>query len=222
VFAATTMPFRASDLLMTILFDDEVSACVHFARRHDVPVDRRFRLQRPPTVPAAAANEERLRAVAASVPCEPFVPPACGTIFVSPGAAVPLALWLACGDDGWDRVYHGTSCDDAFAIAVRGFDPSRSRRGKSYGPGIYVTPSWNMAPHWASDEIETLRLHDGRELGVVLQCRVRPDSFRAHALTWDPPPVKLDVEHARCEYVVSKPEHICVEAILFVRLPGSP
>lgn len=208
-----------SDVLMSLVFADEVSACLHYAGRHDIAVDRQVRLRRPPAGPAASENEQPLRVAPADTPREQSVQPACGAIFVSPGGAVPLTLWLACGsgrDVGWDRVYHGTSCDHAFAIAARSFDPNRSRRGKSYGPGIYVTPSWSMAPHWASDEIETLRMHDGRELVAVLQCRVRPGAFTAHSLTWDPPPVQLDVENARCEYVLGKPEDICVEAILLV------
>jgi len=206
---------------MSMFYVNEVSACLHFAGLHGVPVDPQFHFRRPLAGPAAAANEESLRGTPTRIPFEPHIEPNCGAIFVSPGDAIPLTLWLTCGagpDDGEARVYHGTSCDDAFAIAARGFDPNRSRRGKSYGPGIYDTPSWSMAPHWASDEIETLRMHDGRELGAVLQCRVRTGSFTAHALTWDPPPVQLDVEHARCEYVVSEPEHIRVEAILFVAI----
>lgn len=121
-------------------------------------------------------------------------------------------------NDVWERVYHGTSCEHAFAIAANGFNPGLTRRGKSYGPGIYATPSWNMATQWASDEIPVYHEQDGRMICTVLWCRVRPGSFTAHPLTWNNPLVSLDVDHGSCEYVVWHPADICVDAIIFAEI----
>lgn len=112
---------------------------------------------------------------------------------------LPFDLDEKCGK--WQIAYHGTSCEAAFSIAKNGFDPKRSRQGKAYGTGVYVTPSWNMATQWTCDDVKT---NNGNVFGTVLQCRVRPGSFKAYPLTWENPPVSVEVDSKVCELVCSK------------------
>ncbi len=143
-----------------------------------------------------------------------------GLPFCPPDNAIKLAVKLSfdldekCGK--WHIVYHGTSCKGAFEIAKNGFDPNKTRQGKAYGPGIYVTPSWNIATQWTCDDVKT---NDGQVFGTVLQCRVRPGSFKAYPLTWKNPPVPIEIDSNTCELVVQKPEDIVVYGILFKKDP---
>jgi hypothetical protein len=143
-----------------------------------------------------------------------------GLDYCPPDDAIKLAVQLPfdldekCGK--WHIVYHGTSCNAAFNIAKYGFDPERTRQGKAYGPGAYLTPSWNMATQWTCDDVRT---NDGRVFGTVLQCRVRPGSFTEHPLTWIDPPVPVEVDSNKCEYVVKDPQDIVVYGILFKQDP---
>lgn len=139
-----------------------------------------------------------------------------GLSFCPPDRAIKVAVRLPfdldekCGM--WQIAYHGTSCDAAFSIAKNGFDTNQSRQGKAYGPGVYVTPSWNMATQWTCDDAIT---STGHVFGTVLQCRVRPGSFKAYPLTWENPPVTVEVDSNVCELVVQNPRNVVVYGILF-------
>lgn len=144
-----------------------------------------------------------------------------GLNFCPPDNAIKVAIKLPfdldekCGN--WQIAYHGTSCEAAFNIAKNGFDITKpARQGRAHGDGVYVTPSWNMATQWTCDDVKT---SNGNVFGTVLQCRVRPGSFTAHPLTWENPPVSVEVDSKVCELVVQNPEDVVVYGILFKKDP---
>lgn len=115
-----------------------------------------------------------------------------------------------CGD--WRIAYHGTSIEGAFNIAKNGFDVTKTRQGKAYGPGVYVTPSWNMATQWTCDDVND---YEGTVYGAVLQCRVRTGSYVEKPLTWINPAVEVETDLSKTELVVQNPEdNIVVYGIL--------
>lgn len=140
--------------------------------------------------------------------------------FCPPDNAIKVALKLSfdldekCGN--WQIAYHGTSCEAAFNIAKNGFDPQRTRQGKAYGDGVYITPSWNISTQWTCDDAIT---KDGQIFGTILQCRVRPGSYTAYPLTWLNPPVPIEIDTNVCELVVKNPDDIVVYGVLFKQDP---
>ena len=66
----------------------------------------------------------------------------------------------------WAVSYHGTAMKNIAPIASDGFDNSKSKR-QAYGPGIYSTPSIDVASYYASEFT-----YEGKGFKVVLQNRV--------------------------------------------------
>jgi hypothetical protein len=82
--------------------------------------------------------------------------------------------WLRDGDGGWAVAYHGTNEHGLAGVLSTGFQVgSRQKFQSEVGKGIYCTYDINVAAHY-SKPIS----HEGEDLTVVLQLRVRPEAIK--------------------------------------------
>ena len=77
-----------------------------------------------------------------------------------------MGIRTGSSDGEWAVSYHGTAVGNIGPIADGGFDPGKNKR-ELFGPGIYSTPSIDVASRYASKFT-----YKGKRFKVVLQNRV--------------------------------------------------
>jgi len=124
----------------------------------------------------------------------------------------------------WCIAYHGTIGKSAIPILLCGLQKPgkcgvKMVHGDVFGKNIYTSPSIEYAGHPVYSQL--IQLGTEHWAQIVLQCRVRPGSFRKRNSTlgrsyW-PQDLRFDPNfptHDKLEWVVKNPEDVVVTAVM--------
>lgn len=142
---------------------------------------------------------------------ELFEPPPRGSVKLALSVAgrYPEDGWLD-RDRGWPVAYHGTNAKGGTlasivrkGLRIRG-GADAPRVGERYGTGVYVSPDPHVAATFCDFPL-VLRAskYHSKSLHVVVQCRVRPNSF-------------LRTAAARPTWLVAREDHVRPCGLLFI------